>query len=187
MSEPGSDAVSKPRLGISACLLGQRVRYDGGHKRDRFLTDTLGHHFEWVPVCPEVECGLPIPREVMQLVGDPDAPRLLTLRTRRDLTDRMQTWIGEKLAELEGLGLVGFVFKSRSPSCGLFRPELHASSDPVAGVNRNGAGLFARAFAERFGALPVEDEIRLLDTDIRARFLARVAAAARDLNSSERS
>ena len=100
------------RVGISSCLLGQKVRYDGGHKRDRFLTDTLGRFVEWVPVCPEVECGLPTPRESMHLEGDPSSPRLITTRTRVDHTDRMRRWVGKRLKELEKEGLCGFIFKT---------------------------------------------------------------------------
>ena len=82
----------KIRLGISACLLGQEVRFDGGHKHDRFITETLGQYVDFVPVCPEVECGLSIPREAMRLVGEVDHPRLVTVRTRIDYTEQMQTW-----------------------------------------------------------------------------------------------
>ena len=89
------------RIGISACLLGQRVRYDGQHKLIRFLTDTLGQYVQYVPVCPEVECGLPVPREAMRLVGSLDSPRLVTRDTSRDLTDRMLTWAAKRVKELE--------------------------------------------------------------------------------------
>src|SRR5262245_17803046 len=91
------------RLGIRACLLGQEVRYDGGHKRDPFLTDTLGRFVEWVPVCPEVELGLGIPRESIRLEGDPGAPRLVGIASRRDLTDRMQALAERRSAALAGL------------------------------------------------------------------------------------
>src|SRR5512143_1734368 len=104
------------KLGISSCLLGENVRYDGGHKLDHYLRDTLGQFVEWVPVCPEVECGLPVPREAMRLVGDPDAPRLVTRKTGIDHTERMTKWAGRKLAQLERQNLCGFVFKARSPS-----------------------------------------------------------------------
>src|SRR5512136_3099904 len=97
----------KIRLGISKCLLGEPVRYDGGHKLDRFLTGTLGQYVEYVPVCPEVECGLSIPRESMHLEGDPNAPRLVTSRTKQDMTDRMARWAQGRVMELEKEGLCG--------------------------------------------------------------------------------
>ena len=91
----------KIKIGISACLLGQPVRYDGGHQRDRYLIDTLGQYMEYVPVCPEVETGLGIPRETLRLVGDPESPRLLTTKTRIDHTDRMKQWAGGRLKNLQ--------------------------------------------------------------------------------------
>src|SRR4030042_6931159 len=104
--------MEKIKLGISACLLGESVRYDGGHKLDRFLTDTLGQYVEYVPVCPEVECGLGVPRESMHLEGDPESPRLVTIRTKQDMTDRMVKWTQKRVVELEKEGLYGFIFKS---------------------------------------------------------------------------
>ena len=105
-------APDKIRLGISSCLLGERVRYDGGHKHDAYLTDTLGPCVEWVPVCPEVECGLPVPREAMRLEGDPASPRLVVIRTRVDHTERMRAWAQRRVEELAAEGLSGFVFKA---------------------------------------------------------------------------
>ena len=107
------------RLGISACLLGQRVRYDGGHKLDRFPTNALDQYVEYVPVCPEVECGPGTPREAMRLGGDPESPRLVTKQTNQDHTGRMLDWAKERVVELEGEGLCGFIFRSNSPSCGV--------------------------------------------------------------------
>ena len=111
--------MDKIRLGVSACLLGEPVRYDGQHKHDRYITDTLGRYFEFVGVCPEVECGLGVPRETMRLVGDPDNPRLLTTRTAVDRTDLMQSWAAKRVRELEKEALGGYIFKSRSPSSGM--------------------------------------------------------------------
>ena len=113
--------MEKIKLGISTCLLGENVRYDGGHKLDRFLTDTLGQYVEYVPVCPEVECGLSIPRESMHLEGDPESPRLVTSRTKQDMTGRMVGWANTRVVELEKEGLCGFIFKSDSPSSGMER------------------------------------------------------------------
>jgi uncharacterized protein YbbK (DUF523 family) len=164
-------ACPRPKLGVSACLLGQKVRYDGGHKLDPFLADALGRYVEWVPVCPEVEMGLPVPRETMQLVGDPAAPRLVTTETGVDYTERMQAWAAERLEQLAGMGLSGFVFKARSPSCGLLGVRIHGPGESPEG---SGRGLFADAFARRFPRLPVEEEDRLQDARLCAAFVERI-------------
>jgi uncharacterized protein YbgA (DUF1722 family)/uncharacterized protein YbbK (DUF523 family) len=161
----------KIRLGISACLLGEQVRYDGGHKWDRFLTDTLGKYVEFVPVCPEVECGLGIPREAMRLVGDPQNPRLVTVRTGVDHTERMLHWAQTRLVELEQEGLCGFIFKSGSPSSGMERVKVYG---PTGSPAKTGVGLFARAFMEHFPLLPVEDEGRLHDPVLRENFIEAI-------------
>jgi uncharacterized protein YbgA (DUF1722 family)/uncharacterized protein YbbK (DUF523 family) len=163
--------MNKIKLGISSCLLGNPVRYDGGHKLEHFLTDTLGQYVEWVPVCPEVECGLPVPREAMHLVGDPEDPRLVTIRTKVDHSARMKTWAKKKVAELKKAGLCGFVFKSRSPSSGMRGVKIYTEE----GIpNTTGSGLFAKAFMQTFPLLPVEDEGRLHDPGLRENFIERV-------------
>lgn len=164
-------AGSKIRLGISSCLLGKPVRYDGGHKLDHYLRDTLGEFVEWVPVCPEVECGLPVPREAMRLVGESVAPRLVTRFTGIDHTVRMKRWAGKKLAELEKEGLCGFVFKARSPSSGMERVKIYSESGTSF---KTGSGLFAKAFKKHFPRIPIEDEGRLQDPGIRENFIERV-------------
>ena len=164
------------RVGISSCLLGAPVRYDGGHKLDRYLRDTLGRMVEYVPVCPEVECGLPAPREAMHLVGDPAAPRLVTRNTGRDLTGQMLTWAQRRVRELEQEQLHGFVFKSNSPGCAVAGVAVHTengSSPPP------GAGLFARAFREHFPLLPAESDDRLHDPLLRESFVERVLSLRR--------
>ncbi len=162
---------TKIRLGVSACLLGKKVRFDGGHKLDRFIADTLGQFVEYVPVCPEVECGLGVPREAMRLVGDPANPRLVTTRTNVDHTERMLAWARRRVAELEGEGLCGFVFKSNSPSSGMERVRVY----DVHGVpSKRGVGIFARIFMEHFPLLPVEDDGRLHDMALRENFVERV-------------
>jgi len=159
------------RLGISTCLLGEQVRYDGGHKLDRFLTGTLGNYVEYVPVCPEVECGFSIPRESLRLEGDPKAPRLVTSRTKEDHTDRMLTWAHRRVRELEKEDLCGFIFKSNSPSSGMERVRVYNEKGmPV----KKGVGLFARAFMEHFPLVPVEEEGRLHDPKLRENFIERV-------------
>ncbi|KAF0185797.1 MAG: hypothetical protein FD164_58 [Nitrospirae bacterium] len=165
--------IEKIRLGISSCLLGNKVRYDGQHKRDHFLVDTLGSYIDWVPVCPEVECGLPVPREAMRLVGDPGNPRLLTIRSGIDHTERMQAWAAKRIRELDKEGLCGFVFKSRSPSSGMKGVKVYNDSGmPV----HAGTGLFAKSFMDRFPLLPVEDEGRLNDAPLRENFIERIFA-----------
>lgn len=159
------------RLGISACLLGEPVRYDGGHKLDRYLQGQLGRFVEYVPVCPEVECGLPVPREAMRLVGDPAAPRLLTQKTKIDHTDRMLAWAARRLDELEGEDLCGFIFKSRSPSSGMANVKVY---DETGTRLKKGVGIFAAALMARFPLLPVEEEGRLHDAGLRENFIERV-------------
>lgn len=164
------------RLGISTCLLGENVRYDGGHKRDRFLIDTLGQFVEWTPVCPEVEIGLPVPREAMHLQGDPDNPRLVTVKTGKDYTERMQTWARERLEQLAELKLHGFVFKSRSPSSGLYRVKVY---DEHGMPSRSGTGIFPREMMQRFPLLPLEEDGRLHDMGLRENFIERVFVYSR--------
>ena len=155
------DNTTMPRIGISQCLLGEPVRYDGGHKLDSVLIETLGRYVEWVPVCPEVEVGLGTPREPMHLVGDLHAPRLITINTGVDHTDAMNRFAQQRVHELEALNLSGFVFKSASPSCGIGEVPLET-------------GLFARAFMAHFPLIPVEDESRLHDPQAIKNFLERV-------------
>jgi uncharacterized protein YbgA (DUF1722 family)/uncharacterized protein YbbK (DUF523 family) len=168
-----SNARKIPRLGISQCLLGDHVRYDGGHKRDRFLSDRLSQFVEWIPICPEVEAGLGIPREAMRLVGTPEAPRLMTIKTQNDHTATINRFCHRKIHELKSFSLDGFVFKKDSPSCGIkqVRVYQHGSSP-----SRKGRGLFAQAFQTFFPLIPIEDEDRLKDPGIRQNFLERVFA-----------
>ena len=161
----------KIRLGISTCLLGEKVRLDGGHKWDRYLTDTLGQYVEYVPVCPEVECGLGVPRESMRLVGDPESPRLVTTRTHRDFTDRMVQWARKRVVELEKEDLCGFIFKSDSPSSGMERVKVYTEKGmPL----KKGRGVFARTFMEHFPLIPVEEEGRLHDPKLRENFIESI-------------
>jgi uncharacterized protein YbgA (DUF1722 family)/uncharacterized protein YbbK (DUF523 family) len=168
--------MEKIKLGISTCLLGENVRYDGGHKLDRFLTETLGQYVHYVPVCPEVECGLPIPRESMHLEGDPDSPRLVTSRTKQDMTDRMVRWAKKRVVDLEKEDLCGFIFKSNSPSSGMERVRVYDRKGVPA---KKGVGIFARVFMDVFPLIPVEDEGRLNDPEIRENFIERIFALKR--------
>lgn len=159
------------KIGISSCLLGNRVRYDGGHQHDRFITDTLGKYFEFVPVCPEEECGLGVPREPMYLFGDPQNPRLVTRESGRDLTERMVNWSRNRVLELEEENLQGFIFKSRSPSSGMERVKVYG---PDKKETKNGVGMFAREFMQHFPLLPVEEDGRLQDIHVRENFIERI-------------
>lgn len=164
--------MEKPlRLGISSCLLGNNVRYDGGHKLDRFIRDTLGKYVEFVPVCPEVECGLSVPREAMRLVGDIEAPRLRTIRSGVDLTEQMQNWAAEKNAWLADQNICGFIFKSKSPSSGMQGVKVYSEKGMP---QQKGVGIFAKAFMTRFPDIPVEDDGRLHDPGLRENFIERI-------------
>jgi len=161
----------KIKLGIAKCLLGHKVRYDGSQKLDRFLRDTLGRYVEWVPVCPEVETGMPIPREAVRLVGDVNSPRLVGRQTREDWTDRMQAWGAERLKQLEREDLCGYVFKYGSPSSGMTRVKVYGES----GMPRmEGNGMWARMVMDRFPHLPFEDDGRLHDPRLRENFISRI-------------
>ena len=167
---------SKIKIGISSCLLGNNVRYDGGHKLAPYLKEALGQFVEWVPVCPEVESGLPVPREAMRLIGSLGTIHLLTIETGVDHTTRLITWARNKAALLEQEQLSGFIFKARSPSCGIDDSEIFQPSGHVAA---QGPGIFAKVFREHFPAIPVEDENRLQDPAVRKNFFERASLYAR--------
>jgi len=163
--------MNKITLGISSCLLGNNVRYDGGHKHDHFLTGTLGQYVEWVPVCPEAACGLGIPREAMALEGDPVSPRLRTVWTGIDHTARLQWWAKGELKVLADIDISGFVFKARSPSCGVRDTKVF---DAKCRIRGRGPGVFARAVMDAFPLLSIEDEERMHDPALRENFIERV-------------
>jgi uncharacterized protein YbgA (DUF1722 family)/uncharacterized protein YbbK (DUF523 family) len=173
-SDVAHHASPRPiRIGISACLLGQPVRFDGGHKRDAFLTETFGRFVEWVPVCPEVECGFGTPREAMRLVRAGPGVRLLTTRTGIDLTAPLERFSRSRVSALAGEDLSGYVLKKDSPSCGLERVKVYDRHGTPA---RDGRGLFASALVDAFPHLPVEEEGRLADPRLRDNFVERVFA-----------
>ncbi|MDJ0991163.1 MAG: DUF523 and DUF1722 domain-containing protein [Desulfobacterales bacterium] len=174
---------TKIKIGISSCLLGNDVRWNGGHKRDRYLTDTLGHFVDWVPVCPEVEIGLGIPRETLRLVGDPEDPQLVTTKTKVDHTDRMKTWARGRLKELAQEELCGFIFKSDSPSSGMVRVKVYGKKGMP---QKKGVGIFARAFMDHFPLIPVEDDGRLRNPSIRENFIEQVFTLKRWRDTRER-
>ena len=169
-----SNSSSRPiRIGISLCLLGEKVRYDGGHKHDRFLTDTLGEYFEWVPVCPEVELGMGTPREPIHLVELQGDLRLVGIRSKTDHTDAMRSYARRRAEQLASENLSGYILKKDSPSCGLERVRVYQGPGHA---TRSGRGLFAVALAERFGNLPIEEEGRLCDPRLRENWIERVFA-----------
>jgi uncharacterized protein YbgA (DUF1722 family)/uncharacterized protein YbbK (DUF523 family) len=163
--------TEKIMIGVSSCLLGKPVRYDGGHKHNRYITDILGNYFEFTPVCPEVECGLPVPRETMRLLGNPENPRLITSKTGIDHTDQMLSFCEAKVKELRTKKLCGFIFKKDSPSSGLYRVKVYGNKGQA---QKTGRGLFAAAFVKSFPLLPVEEEGRLQDAPIRENFIEKV-------------
>jgi len=167
-------AADEPiRIGISACLLGRKVRYDGGHKHDRYLTGTLGQYFQWVPVCPEVEVGLPVPRPSLQLELQDGDVRMVMPKAARDLTRAMRSYAKSRTAALAGEDLSGYLLKKDSPSCGMERVRVYKEKGPP---SRNGRGLYAEALLARFPLLPVEEEGRLHDPKLRENWITRVFA-----------
>ena len=165
--EGGMDSIP---VGISACLTGQPVRHDGGHKRSRYCTDVLSEYFELLPFCPEREAGLAVPRPAMHLVEQGGEHRLTIIRTGEDVTPALQRWCQRSVADM-GL-LRGFVLASKSPSCGMERVRVYNDDGNV--LHRDGSGLFARYLQERWPMLPVEEDGRLLDPALRENFIERV-------------
>jgi uncharacterized protein YbbK (DUF523 family)/uncharacterized protein YbgA (DUF1722 family) len=166
----------KIKIGVSSCLLGKEVRYNGGHSHDRYVTGTLGQYFTFVDVCPEVEAGFGIPRETMRLVGNPDDPRLVTSKTKKDVTGKMQKWAKRRVLELEKEDLCGFIFKKGSPSSGMERVRVYTEK----GMPSNrGSGMFARAFMDHFPQVPIEEDGRLNDSALRENFIERIFALRR--------
>lgn len=163
--------MEKLKLGVSTCLLGENVRYDGQHKHNRYLTGVLGKFVDWFPVCPEVECGMPVPREAMHLAEDIDNPKLVTTKTNEDKTPMMQSWIPGKLEELAKQDLCGFIFKADSPSSGMERVKVYIGKGAP---TKKGRGLFAAAFMDRFPLIPVEEDGRLNDAKLRENFIQRI-------------
>jgi uncharacterized protein YbbK (DUF523 family)/uncharacterized protein YbgA (DUF1722 family) len=164
------------RLGVSSCLLGNEVRFDGGHKHDRFITDLMGEYFEWVPVCPEVEVGMGTPRPALRLVRDGGDVRMLEIKSGRDHTASMQRFSAKRVRALASLDLCGYILKKDSPSCGMTRLKVYGLKGPA---KREGRGLYASALMEAFPNLPVEEEGRLKDSKLRENFIERVFAYRR--------
>ena len=164
------------RLGVSSCLLGNEVRFDGGHKRDRFVTDLLGRFVEWVPVCPEVEVGMGTPRPALRLVGEDGSVRMVEIKSGRDHTRAMERYSARRVRALRGLELCGYILKKDSPSCGMTRVKVYGEKGMP---KREGRGLYASALMEAYPNLPFEDEGRLNDPKLRENFIERVFAYQR--------
>ena len=161
------------RIGISSCLLGEKVRFNGGHVRDVLLENTLGHYVDWIPTCPEVEIGMGIPRETIRLTGDSNDPSLIAPQTETDHTNHMTQWSQVYVAGLHKLDLDGYVLKKDSPSCGLFRVRIYESDKHY---TRTGTGIFARELVTSLPLLPVEEEGRLHAPKLRENFIERLFA-----------
>jgi uncharacterized protein YbgA (DUF1722 family)/uncharacterized protein YbbK (DUF523 family) len=164
------------RIGVSSCLLGQKVRFDGGHKRDAFLVDTFGEFVEWVPVCPEIEVGMGLPREPIRLIRSAAAIQLVGVKSATDHTESMTRYSERRVEKLARENLDGYILKKDSPSCGMERVKVY---DPNGSPARTGRGLFAAALIARCPLLPVEEEGRLSDPRLRDNFVERVFAYRR--------
>jgi uncharacterized protein YbgA (DUF1722 family)/uncharacterized protein YbbK (DUF523 family) len=164
------------KIGVSTCLLGKPVRYDGGHKLDHFLADMLGRYVKFVPVCPEVELGLGTPRETLRLVRRDDGVRMVFGKTGADVTDAMREYSEKRVERLAGEELSGYVLKKDSPSCGMERVKVYGEKGPGA---RTGVGVYAEVLLARFPHLPVEEEGRLNDPGLRDNFVERIFAYRR--------
>ena len=162
----------KIKIGVSSCLVGEKVRWNGDHKQDRYVREVLSKYFEYIPVCPEVEVGMGVPRETVALYGDPEKPSMISKKTQTDWTKPMGKYIKSRINTLSADDLCGYIFKSKSPSCGMSRVPLYSEfgSHKV----KHGPGMFANAFINSFPLVPTEDEGRLNDPRIRENFIVRV-------------
>ncbi len=169
------------RIGISSCLIGNNVRYNGGHLSDSFINNALERYVEWVPVCPEVEAGMGVPREEVRLVGTAENPQMLGSRSKTDHTNQMLSWASERVVSLSQEHLDGFILTANSPSCGLFRVKVYSSKGGAPA--RNGMGIFARSLSLNYPDLPIEENGRLHDPRIRENFVERIFTRKRWNNS----
>lgn len=173
----------KPLVGISKCLLGENVRYNGEIKLDLYLRNILGKYINYIPVCPEVEFGMSVPREAINLVEKKGQIRLITEETNKDITEKMNSWIIKRLKGLPNTKLCGFIFKSKSPSCGLSDAEVRRKN----GINKDGTGLFANAFIQAFPLIPAIDEKHLNSPEKKENFIKKIFMINRWNTSKEKS
>ena len=160
------------KIGVSSCLLGEKVRWNGDHKQDRYVREILGNYFEYVPVCPEMEVGMGVPRETVALYGTLEEPKMISKKSKIDWTERMNRYLKDRINQLTRDELSGYIFKSKSPSCGIARVPVFSETDRSKA--RHGAGMFANAFIKKFPLVPIEDEGRLNDAKIRDNFIVRI-------------
>jgi len=170
------------KVGISSCLLGEEVRFDGGHKKSNYIVHILGHFFKFVMICPELEIGMGVPREAVKLEGDPESPRMVGNKSGIDWTRKMNAYSDRRTRQIENYGLSGYILKKDSPSCGMERVRVYGLKGAPA---KKGCGLFARVLMERFPYLPIEEEGRLNDLVLRENFVVRVFAYHRLRNMLE--
>jgi len=163
---------NKIKIGVSSCLLGEEVRWNGGHKKDRYVQGILDNYFDYVPTCPEVDVGMGVPREAVALYGTLENSKMISKKSKTDWTGKMNTYMKDRINELGNADLCGYIFKSKSPSCGIGRVPIYSKfgSNKV----RHGPGMFASAFMKTLPLIPVEDEGRLHDPVIRENFIVRV-------------
>jgi uncharacterized protein YbbK (DUF523 family) len=167
-------SINRPIIiGVSSCLLGEKVRYDGQHKRNSDICDIPGDCFEFLPICPEVGAGMGVPREAVQLRGNPDFPRMIGIKSGEDWTSKVLSFSHARISRHDFSSLSGFIFKKNSPSCGMKKVCLYSDEGVT---RRNGIGIFARAVMDKYPLLPVEEEERLSDIQIREKFIERVLA-----------
>ncbi|MFH1132560.1 MAG: DUF523 domain-containing protein [Pseudomonadota bacterium] len=164
------------KLGVSACLLGQNVRYDGKNKRYPLLKNLFDREIVWIPVCPEVELGLGTPRSRIRLEKVQDSVRLVMPATGEDLTDAMENYARRRVSELRAENICGFVFKSSSPSCGMRRVPIYSGE---LAHNEEGAGAFVRVLIEQWANLPIEEESGLMEPNLQKSFVEKVLAGSR--------
>jgi len=167
----------KIKIGVSSCLIGEKVRWNGDHKQNYYIKDTLCKYFKYVPVCPEIEVGMGVPRETVALYGNLKKPRMISKKAKTDWTDRMHRYAKSRIKELAGEDLCGYIFKSKSPSCGLAKIPVYDESDRNKARYRS--GLFANTFIEANPLIPTEDEDRLMNPVILENFIVRVFSFSR--------
>lgn len=171
MTENSEEAMAVIRVGVSSCLLGKEVRYDAGHKKNRYLTDVLDEYVEWVSICPEIESGMPTPRPAMRLVEDGEDVRMTEIKSNEDHTAGMRRFSQSRVRKLRDLNLCGYILKKNSPSCGMTRVKIWTGKGTP---RHDGRGLYASELMDAYPNLPVEEEGRLHDAALRDNFIERI-------------
>ncbi|WP_455211374.1 YbgA family protein [Kaarinaea lacus] len=168
---PGTNKSNRIVVGVSSCLLGQQVRFDGNHKHNKTVTDQLSKHWEYVPICPEMAIGMGVPRRPIRLHGDESTPRAIGVSDKSiDVTHALIEFGQRKAKELSNIS--GYIFKKGSPSCGMERIKVYHGENNL--LSTNGVGLYAKQIMDANPLLPVEEEGRLADQGLRENFIQRV-------------